>query len=66
MLKVDSLSARATSATRRSALSQFFADMLAGIEEGREIAVHHHGLTRQDVTRATLTGLPLEPEQKRH
>jgi hypothetical protein len=55
MLKVDSLSARATSATQRSALSQFFADMFAG-----------RGLTRQDVTRAALTGLPLEPEQKRH
>ncbi len=67
------------SATPRSALSEFFADMFAGIQEGREIAVRYHaltrlsatelasrGLTRQDVPQAALTGLPHQTSPQRN
>jgi hypothetical protein len=74
MSNVHLFPAQATpSATQGSALSQFFADMFAGIQEGREIAVRYHtltrlsatelasrGLTRQGVPHAALTGLPHE------
>lgn len=66
-------------ATQRSALQQFFADMFAGIQEGREIAVRYHaltrlspgelasrGLSREDLTRAALTGLPSEAGPRLH
>ena len=77
MLKVASLPAPAIPA-QRSALRQFFADMFAGIQDGREVAVRYHalarlsptelasrGLIRQDVPHAALTGLPSE-EPRRH
>jgi uncharacterized protein YjiS (DUF1127 family) len=71
---VSAFPAQATSSARqRSALSQFFADMFAGIQDGREIAVRYRalarlspaelatrGLTRQDIPQAALTGLPRE------
>jgi hypothetical protein len=69
----------ATRAAQRPALQQFFADMFAGIQEGREIAVRYHaltrlspselasrGLSRQDVARAALTGLPSEAGSRLH
>jgi hypothetical protein len=71
MLTAAPLSTRAITTTQRSALSQFFADMFAGIQEGREIATRYHaltrlapselgsrGLTRQDVPHAALTEEP--------
>lgn len=78
-LNVASLPARAiASATQRSALSRFFADMFAGIQEGREIAVRYHaltrlsqtelanrGLTRQDIPHVALTALPPELQPRR-
>jgi hypothetical protein len=80
MSKVASLPTRAIqSATQRSALRQFFADMFAGIQEGREIAVRYHaltrlspselagrGLTRQDIAHAALNDLPPEAEARHH
>ena len=79
MLKVVSRTAQATPATQRSALRQFFADMFARIQEGREIATRYYALTRmspselasrglsqQDVAHVALTGIPLEPQQQRH
>ena len=76
MPKVVSLPVPTIRATPHAALRQFFADMFAGIQEGREIAVRYHaltrlsqaelasrGLTRRDISQAAVTGIPREPQR---